>query len=113
MCMFVEFQKRHLKTLSKKIFFFQNWTHRQGLWGDEGGVRLQVMHFFFWSHTHPCKNIYLFSQISFLFLSFLSFRAMFLIDTEGVVVAREVSLSISLMITFLNHHLPPCHLRRM
>ena len=87
--MFVEFQK---------IQFVQSWPHGQGIWGVEGGVRLQVIDFdklFFFSFRAK------FLAISFLFLSLLSFRAMFLIDSEGVVVAREVSLCISLTITFL------------
>ena len=65
-----------------------------------------------WNHHVPfdlwlevCAK---FLAISFLFLSLLSFRAMLLIDSEGVVVAREVSLCISLMITFLT----PIHAKR-
>ena len=34
--MFVEFQK---------IQFVQSWPHGQGIWGVEGGVRLQVIDF--------------------------------------------------------------------
>ena len=76
-----------------KCQFVQGGTHCQGLRGDEGGVRLQVIAQLL--HQAPPNICYKANPL------LLSFRAMVLIDSEGVVVAREVSLYTSLMITFL------------
>ena len=76
----IEIQKENLQGFCQKYQLGQGWTHCQGLWGDEGGVRLQV-------------TIFLVLTPIFICFVILSFHAMFLIDPEGVVVARQVSFS--------------------
>ena len=85
------------KDLCAKDFadlFVQGGAHRQGLRGDEGGVRIQVRdrlrqrtNFIFLASVFaPSPNL----------IPILSFRAMFLINSEGMVVAREVLINFRL-----------------
>ena len=71
--------KLYVDSMFFNIQFHQGGTHCQGVRSDEGGVRLQVT---------TCSDANFF--ICFVILSF---HAMFLIDPEGVVVARQVSFS--------------------
>ena len=78
--MSLSLDKLYVDSVFFNIQFHQGGTHCQGVRSDEGGVRLQV-------------TIFLVLTPIFICFVILSFHAMFLIDPEGVVVARQVSFS--------------------